>query len=385
MENAPGLRSAQVTETMETRANYALIGLFTLAVITAGFLFVFWFSGGQGANSRATYKVVFTGSVSGLGSGSMVTFNGIRVGEVKTVSFDPDDPRRVVATIDISRDVHLRTDTRALLEVQIVSGVGSVALVGRSADAPLVPACPDVGCTIMAERSDFQDIVESARNVAKRANEVAEKLAVIIDQNQAAIDDTIQNVNKFSKALGDNADGVKTFLANIGPAADQVKALAATIDGIARDIDPKQIHAIVANAEKFTSALGNSSPNVQKTVDNVAAITGKINKAADQVEGVLKSVQSFLGSTNGQGAVDAIQQAATSIRKLADNLDRRSAEIAVGINRFTGSGLGEVKNLAIDSQRTLGEINRTLRSVGQNPQQFLFGAKPTIPQFNGRQ
>ena len=30
---------------METRANYALIGLFTLAVLAAAFVFVFWFSG----------------------------------------------------------------------------------------------------------------------------------------------------------------------------------------------------------------------------------------------------------------------------------------------------------------------------------------------------
>lgn len=370
---------------METRANYALIGLFTLAVITAGFLFVYWFSGTQSANSRATYKVVFTGSVSGLGAGSLVTFNGIRVGEVKSVSFDPEDPRRVVATIDVSRDVQIRTDTRALLDVQIVSGVGSVALVGGSVNAPVVNACPDPGCSIMAERSDFQDIVESARNVAKRANEVAEKLAVIIDQNQAAIDDTIRNVNKFSKALGDNADGVNNFLASVGPAADQVKALAGSLDGIVREIDTKQVRAIVANADKFTAALGNSSANVQKTVDNVASITAKINKASDQVEGVLKSVQSFLGNTNGQGAVDAIADAARSFRKLADNLDRRTADIAVGINRFTGSGLSEVRNLAVDGQRTLGEINRTLQSVNQNPQQFIFGTKPAIPQFNGRQ
>lgn len=370
---------------METRANYALIGLFTLAVITAGFLFVYWFSGGQNANSRDTYRVAFTGSVSGLGPGSLVTFNGIRVGEVRAVSFDPENPRVVIATIDVSRNVQIRKDTRALLDVQIVSGVGSVALVGRSVDSPVLKPCPDPDCTIMAERSDFQDILESARNVAKRANEVAEKLAVIIDQNQAAIDDTIRNINQFSKALGDNSEGVNRFLSSVGPAADQVKALAASLDGIAREIDGKQVRAIVANADKFTAALGNSSANVQKTVDNVASITAKINKASDQVEGVLKAVQSFLGSTNGQGAVDAITQAANSIRQLAQNLDRRTAEVTAGINRFTGSGLGEVRNLTVDSQRTLGEINRTLRSINQNPQQFIFGAKPSIPQFNGRQ
>ncbi|HUZ90735.1 MAG TPA: MCE family protein, partial [Methylocella sp.] len=31
---------------METRANYALIGIFTLAVIAGVFGFLFWFSGG---------------------------------------------------------------------------------------------------------------------------------------------------------------------------------------------------------------------------------------------------------------------------------------------------------------------------------------------------
>ena len=37
---------------METRANYALIGLFTLAVIAAGFGFVFWFSGSDSGQRR---------------------------------------------------------------------------------------------------------------------------------------------------------------------------------------------------------------------------------------------------------------------------------------------------------------------------------------------
>ena len=38
---------------METRANYALIGLFTLAVVAAAFGFVFWFSKDTGAKLNA--------------------------------------------------------------------------------------------------------------------------------------------------------------------------------------------------------------------------------------------------------------------------------------------------------------------------------------------
>ncbi len=46
---------------METRANYALIGAFTLAVILAAFGFVFWFSEPSKATARRGFDVVFTG------------------------------------------------------------------------------------------------------------------------------------------------------------------------------------------------------------------------------------------------------------------------------------------------------------------------------------
>ena len=63
---------------METRANYALIGLFTLAVIAAAFGFVYWFSGGDRGQAQQTVRVVFSGSVSGLSKGSIASFNGLR-------------------------------------------------------------------------------------------------------------------------------------------------------------------------------------------------------------------------------------------------------------------------------------------------------------------
>jgi phospholipid/cholesterol/gamma-HCH transport system substrate-binding protein len=67
---------------METRARYALIGLFMLAVIAASFAFVYWLENKGGFAQRETYQIRFQGSVSGLLIGSAVLFNGIRVGEV---------------------------------------------------------------------------------------------------------------------------------------------------------------------------------------------------------------------------------------------------------------------------------------------------------------
>ena len=64
---------------MESRANYALVGLFTLAVLAALFGFVYWFNSGN-AGGRQDVRVIFSGTVTGLGRGSSVLFNGLRVG-----------------------------------------------------------------------------------------------------------------------------------------------------------------------------------------------------------------------------------------------------------------------------------------------------------------
>lgn len=63
---------------METRANYVLIGAFTLAVIAAAFGFVLWFQSLHTIKQRSPLRVIFEGPASGLRNGGSVNFNGIR-------------------------------------------------------------------------------------------------------------------------------------------------------------------------------------------------------------------------------------------------------------------------------------------------------------------
>jgi phospholipid/cholesterol/gamma-HCH transport system substrate-binding protein len=440
---------------METRANYALIGAFTLAVIVAAFGFVFWFSGGDKSQRRQPVRVVFSGSVSGLSKGSFVLFNGLRVGEVTDVGFVPDDPRRVVARIEVDRTTPIRTDTRARLEVQMLSGVAQIALVGGEPGAPpLTPAPGQPLPTIFADRSEFQDILETARSLARRADEVLEKVDRIVTDNEGSISRTMLNVERFSQALGENAPGIDRFLSQVGQAAERIGPLAAKLETLAGDadeliksvdrqrvarivenvegftqsvaqnkqnidkifqdvaalagrlndtapklnaaltdfskvagaIDPAKLGRTIDNADRFSTALGNSSKDVERAVHQAASITEKLNKSADRIDGVLKAAENFLGSASGEegkGAFASVRQAADSIRTLANNLDKRTAEITTGLTRFTASGLRDVQSATSDARRTLNDVSRTVRGVERNPQQFLFGSRPSIPEYNG--
>ena len=115
---------------METRANYVLIGVFTLAVVVGIFAFVWWFQRLGTGEAKATYEIYFDGPVSGLRRGAGVNFNGIRVGEVQSLALVPDIPRAVVAIVEVAKSTPIRTDTKVTLEYQGLTGIASVALIG---------------------------------------------------------------------------------------------------------------------------------------------------------------------------------------------------------------------------------------------------------------
>lgn len=354
---------------METRANYALIGLFALAVIASSFLFVYWVSSPGRSSGEQTYKIVFTGSVTGLGRGGWVLFNGVRVGEVKEIDLMPQDPAHVYALINVDLRVPIRVDTKARLESTGLTGVASVALTGGSPTAaPLGKGAKGGPGVIYAERSDFQDLLETARRIAGQASDLLDKGNKLLDQNSGPLTASVKNVQKFSDALAANADGVKAFMAamsdvgkSIGPLSVKLSKLADDTDTVVKAVDPNSVKSIITD---------------------MAALSAKLNTAADKVDGVLTNLNGFLATSNSKGAFGEIAAAAKSIHKLADDLDVRTKELTVNLNRFAGTGLRQYEALAVDGRKTLQEINQAVRSIENNPQQFLFGKKQQVPEYS---
>jgi phospholipid/cholesterol/gamma-HCH transport system substrate-binding protein len=181
---------------METRANYVLIGSFTLAVIAAAFGFVLWFQSLHTTKARSPLRIVFEGSASGLRNGGSVNFNGIRVGEVVSVKLD--DPRRVVALAMVENSAPIRKDTLVGLEFQGLTGVAAISLKGGEAAAPPVPLDEDGVPILTADPAALQDVTESIRATLQNVNRV-------VAENQVAVKNSLQNVETFTASLARNA------------------------------------------------------------------------------------------------------------------------------------------------------------------------------------
>jgi phospholipid/cholesterol/gamma-HCH transport system substrate-binding protein len=186
---------------METRANYVLIGLFTLAVIVGAFGFIYWFNTIGGAGERATYRIVFDGSVSGLRTGASVLFNGIRVGEVTELRLDPAQPRAVVAMVSLEKTVAVRADTAVSLEYQGVTGTASIALRGGLDASPLPP-----GNTLKVDAAGAQDVTQAAREAMRRIDQ-------LVADNEVVLKGALKNIEMFSQTLATNSQRIDNILA----------------------------------------------------------------------------------------------------------------------------------------------------------------------------
>jgi phospholipid/cholesterol/gamma-HCH transport system substrate-binding protein len=273
---------------METKANYVLTGVFTLAVIVGAFGFIFWFQNSSRSGAHATYRVVFENSVSGLRTGSPVLFNGLHVGEVADLGIDPHDPRKVVAVIAVNSSAPVRNDTKVGLEFQGLTGLAEVTLTGGSADAAPLAAQGSEPPTIVADANASADVSRQARDVLSHIDS-------LVATNEVVLRSSLRNIETVTSTLADNS----------------------------------------------------------KRLDKV-----------------MLGLQNLIGGTDGNGQIGL---AADSIRKLADDLDKNTNDISVGLNQFSNSGLKEFQAFAVDGRRTLAELNKAIKTINDHPTRLIFG------------
>ena len=199
---------------METRAPYAVIGLFVLAAIGAVFGFVYWLNNTGGLGERRIYRVQFDTPVSGLLVGAAVLFNGIRVGEITGLKLPQGKPKQVVATISVAVSTPVRPDTRAGLEFQGLTGVPVIALEGGSEGGKLA----DGDLVLVADPAASQSMTLAARNALVRVDN-------LMAENSSGVRDIVANLKTFSEALARNSDRIDGILTGVekmtgaGPAA----------------------------------------------------------------------------------------------------------------------------------------------------------------------
>ena len=307
---------------METRANFVVIGAFTIAAVMAAFLFLMWIVGYGTSGVHRHYQIVFNGSVSGLSNGALVLFNGLKVGEVTNLSFVERNPNQVVADIDVTNaSAPINASTKAQLETQGLTGSATVSLIGGEQGAELTgadgrpPVIPSLPTATLA------DLQTKAGYVLDLANKL------LVD-NAQPIHQTIENAQTFSMALANNADGVDSALKGLGELGKTIEPLAARLqvlsddaDKVVKAIEPDKVREIIDNVANVSAKAGGVLDRADKLIaENAEAIRTTTSNASAVSKTLADNSANIDSALKGLGELGkTLPPLATKLQSLSDD------------------------------------------------------------------
>ena len=296
-------------------------------------------------SDQVSYTILFKESVSGLRPGSLVTLNGVDIGQVEAIDVDPKDVEQVAVTVAVRPEVPLKQDTRAFIEFQGVTGLKFIDLRGGTqASAPLPP-----GGTIEAGQGLLSKLTDSAQTMTEDASAITTNIERMVSQENAA---RIERILQKSEELVDNLNLVSKELATT------MVTTRTLLDRNAEAIDRTLQNAAVVSAEmaplmremNLTFAAGRKSIEGAKLDQLFAGL--------DQTNSVLRTRLEQVDMASFTRSINTFQLFLLElIRLFTQNQDH-------------------VRAMFLNARQTTGNVKALSRDLREDPSRLIFSDKP---------
>ncbi|SFI29340.1 MlaD family protein [Jannaschia pohangensis] len=383
---------------MEIKANFLLIGLFTLLGLGAVLAAFVWLGSFRLDRDEAVYGVLFN-DVSGLTVNGEVVFNGLPVGRVTELRLHAPDPSLIYARIEIDAATPVRGDTIAQLSSQGVTGIAYVALSGGSPSAPLLNSVPDDPALIPSRRTGLQTLLNDAPVLFDDVAALVADVRVLVGPDtQTKVARILTNLDSASAKLDTTLDGMAELTEGLSAAATQIGGLGDTIAAL-----EGQVGTTLANADSaLIAATGTFDAATPAIADLRTALDLTRDLLAQEGPDTLAALRSGVAGLDttlesAETAFDALARAADRIDELASgdgaallasargtlsavepalrddlpatlsDLRAASAETRAALTRITDGIAGttdQLDPLATDARAALAEVTALLERGG---------------------
>lgn len=288
---------------METKANFVLIGAFTLAGLLGILGFFLWFAQVELDRQFDYYDIRFS-SVSGLGNASDVRFSGLPVGQVVDVRLSPDQDGTILVRIEVDAATPVRTDSIATIEAQGVTGVSFVGIGPGSPQADLLEPSEDAPVPeITAGRSTLQSLSEDApRLLEETLTLVADVADLLGAENRDRITSILANVETASAEFANTLDGFSSISTTVNDFAEQINLFNETLNTLTGDLTE-----VLQTADTTLTSIGELSEQgkgvLQTGVETLNNAQSAIARTEDYVSTDLSQTTAEL-----RAAATALQQ-----------------------------------------------------------------------------
>lgn len=241
-----------------------------LVVLT--FLILFFginFLKGINLFKAANYYYAEYDNVEGLAISAPVTLNGYKIGIVREIEYQYDNPGHILVEISVDKSLELPIGTKAEIASDIL-GTATVTLVlGNRADGLYHVGDTINGSVAAGLMSSVTD------NLMPSVNAIVPKIDTLLTSlNTLVANPSLTNaVNRFDDItlqLNASLVSLKTVMAKLNPVVGDVKSITENVDSITGDL-------AVASAALREAPLDSILSDLQATIANLHVLTAQLN------------------------------------------------------------------------------------------------------------
>jgi phospholipid/cholesterol/gamma-HCH transport system substrate-binding protein len=213
----------------------------------------------------------------GLAPGRPVSYRGVQIGTIRTVSFTPSDSVRIEMNID--KDVMLLEGSIAYIRSTDLLGTMVIEILRGDSNTPLANNAVIRG---QIEADNLGELTSKGKNIASQAELTLESLNNILGnvdtmlnaQMRQDLQSIARNLdrttNTLNKILERDQQSISRIIANLEQITANIDSITAeNRDGIAR---------IVANVDSSSANFDNLTQELAKTSTELAILLEKMNK-----------------------------------------------------------------------------------------------------------
>ncbi|MBM4189950.1 MAG: MCE family protein [Betaproteobacteria bacterium] len=328
---------------MESKVNFAVVGMFVLVLGTLLIGGVLWLSSGKSyRKTYDPYRVYMSESVSGLSLDAPVRYRGVQVGSVRRIELAPGNPEMVRLTLNIEHGTPVKQDTVAVLRVQGLTGIAHLELSGGSRAAPPLQASASEEYPVIRTGPSLMLRLDTAITaLLANLNRSSESINALLDEeNRNALRNTLVSLERVSAALAARSDEIERGLNQAARAMENTARLTAR-----------------ANAE-----LPQLNQRIQHSAD---AFDRMANRGAQTME-------------NAGQLLQRIQRSADAFDRMAAEGTRAGSNTANMVESVRAEALPEARQTITELRETTAALRRFAGALERNPGMLLRG-RQTIP------
>ena len=265
---------------MEKDPKYFLIGL-AIVIIFAGLgLFLLWSSKTAEISDKIDYSIYFKEqSPSGLQKDGLVTLKGLKVGSIKEIKFNPKNVEEVHVVISVDTDAPIKTDSRAIVRSNFVTGLSYIDLIYSSKEAGLLKNAGRQKLIIAEGKTSLEEIQNTLPEIIENISKILKQSERFFsEENSIRIANILKNTETVSSELAKESTNI---LSSFAIASKDLSKLTNELNSAIYSIN-KQTTKIAASSQKLIVKTGNK---LEQTGDSITDMAQSIKQGKEKLLG----------------------------------------------------------------------------------------------------